>query len=203
MIEAYVWSTGNGRKVLIALEELGLAYRVCPVDITAGAQFEPSFVAINPNAKIPAIIDRRGHVPVPVFESGAILLHLAETTGRLLPVEPVARLAVIQWVFWQAAGFGPMLGQAHHFNRRAPAGNDYARSRYSTEARRLYGVLDRQLEGQDYVTGGFSIADIMIFPWVQRHDWQGIDLAEFPAVEDWFRRVEHRPAVAAAMAVAI
>ncbi len=198
MIDLYYWKTSNGHKAAICLEEMALEYKVTTIDFGKDEQFAPDFLAINPNNKIPAIVD---HDPThrtgsqTVFESGAILLYLAEKTGLFLPSDPAERLDVLQWHFWQAAGFGPMLGQAHHFNRKAPEGAQYGRDRYNSEARHLYGVLDRRLRGGDFVAGDYSIADMMIFPWVQRHEWQRIDLGDFPAVSDWKDRVGSRPAV--------
>ncbi|WP_299048750.1 glutathione S-transferase N-terminal domain-containing protein [uncultured Tateyamaria sp.] len=204
MIELYYWKTSNGHKVAICLEEMELAYRVTAVDIQKDEQFSPQFLSINPNNKIPAIVD---HAPSDglsrqeVFESGAILLYLAEKTGLFLPKTAPERMEVLQWLFWQAAGFGPMLGQAHHFNRKAPDDAHYARERYNKEALHLYGVLDRRLEGRDFVAGAYSIADMMIFPWVQRHAWQNVDLNDFPAVHSWSERISARPAIQKAYAL--
>jgi GST-like protein len=203
MITLYTWGTPNGRKVSIMLEEVGLPYTVRTVDITNGEQFAPGFVAINPNAKIPAIVDDDGPggEPLTLFESGAILIYLAEKTGRLLPADPAGRYRVLQWLMFQMGGVGPMFGQAHHFRRFAPEPLPYAVERYSKETRRLYGVLDRRLAEADYVAGDYSIADVAIWPWTVRHDWQGIDLAEFPHVRRWYDTIGARPAVQRGMAV--
>jgi len=169
MIELYTWSTPNGRKVSIALEELGLPYRVHPIDISRGEQHTPEFTAISPNQKIPAIVDDESGISL--MESGAILLYLAEKTGRLLPPEPKQRWATIQWLMWQKGGLGPMLGQAHHFLKFNPGKSSYAEERYHREAERLYGVLDRQLAASEFVAGNqYTIADIASFPWVSRFD---------------------------------
>ncbi len=203
MIDLYTWATPNGRKVSIMLEEVGLPYRVHPVDITKGQQFAPEFLAISPNNKIPAIADQEGPggKPFTLFESGAILIYLAEKSGRLLPSAPAVRYQVLQWLMWQMGGFGPMLGQAHHFRKFAPEPVPYAIDRYTKETARLYGVLDKQLAQGDYVAGDYSIADIAIYPWTQRADWQGIDLESFPNVVRWRERMAARPAVAKGMAV--
>ena len=202
-IELYTWSTPNGRKASIALEELGLAYRVHPIDIGKDEQFAPEFLKISPNNKIPAIVDPQGPdgEPIPVFESGAILIYLAEKTGRLMPQDPRARYEALQWLMWQMGGFGPMLGQAHHFRRFAKEQIPYAIERYTNETRRLYGVLDKRLKETDYVAGDYSIADIAIFPWAARHEWQGIDLADFPALKRWYDAIAARQAVQKGMTV--
>ncbi len=203
MIDLYTWSTPNGRKVSILLEETGLPYQVRPVDITQGAQFSPDFVAINPNSKIPAIVDGDGPCggPFTLFESGAILVYLAEKTGRFLPAEPRGRYEVLQWLMFQMGGIGPMFGQTHHFRRFAPEPIPYAIDRYTKETRRLYGVLDARLAQAEYVAGAYSIADMAIWPWTVRHDWQGIDLADFPNVQRWSESIAARPAVQKGMAV--
>ena len=202
MIDLYTAATPNGQKIHIMLEELGLEYRVVWVRISKGEQFAPAFLEVSPNNKIPAIVDRDGPdgEPVSVFESGAILLYLAEKTGRFLPSAPRARLEVLQWLFWQMGGFGPMLGQAHHFNAYAPERIRYAMDRYTNEAGRLYNVLDKRLAGRDYVAGDYSIADMAIFPWCRLHGRQGQRIEDFPNVERWFARVAARPAVAKDMA---
>ncbi len=202
MIDLYTAATPNGQKIHIMLEELGLEYRVVWVRISKGEQFAPAFLEVSPNNKIPAIVDRDGPdgEPVSVFESGAILLYLAEKTGRFLPSAPRARLEVLQWLFWQMGGFGPMLGQAHHFNAYAPERIRYAMDRYTNEAGRLYHVLDTRLAGRDYVAGDYSIADMAIFPWCRLHERQGQRIEDFPNVERWFARVAARPAVAKDMA---
>ena len=204
MIDLYTWSTSNGRKASIMLEELGADYTVHPIHIGKGDQFAPDYLAINPNGKIPAIVDSDGPggAPIAVFESGAILIYLAEKHGRLLPSEPVARMEVIQWLMFQMGGIGPMFGQAHHFMRAAKEEVPYGIARYGTEVRRLYGVLDRRLDGRDHLAGdGYSIADIATYPWVFRREWQGVDLAEFPNVKRWFDALGARPAVERGMNV--
>jgi GST-like protein len=202
-IELYTWSTPNGRKISIALEELGLAYRVHPINISKDEQFAPAFLKISPNNKIPAIVDPQGPdgEALALFESGAILIYLAEKTGRLLPAAARARYEALQWLMWQMGGFGPMLGQAHHFRRFAKEQIPYAIDRYSNEARRLYGVLDNRLGQADFVAGDYGIADIAIFPWAARHEWQGIALEEFPNVKRWYDAIAARPAVQKGMAV--
>jgi GST-like protein len=202
MIDLYSAATPNGQKIHIMLEEVGLPYRVTWVSISKGDQFEPGFLDISPNNKIPAIVDHDGPdaEPVSVFESGAILLYLAEKTGRFLPSAPRARLEVLQWLFWQMGGFGPMLGQAHHFNAYAPERIRYAMDRYTNEAGRLYHVLDRRLAGGDYVAGDYSIADMAIFPWCRLYKRQGLRIEDFPNVKRWFDIIAARPAVAEGMA---
>lgn len=203
MLTLYTWKTPNGRKISIALEELGLPYETVAVDISKNQQFAPEFLAISPNNKIPALVDSEGPDgrPISVFESGAILIYLAEKAGRLLPTAPRERMEALQWLMFQMGGFGPMLGQAHHFNRFAPERIPYAMERYSQEARRLYGVLEKRLDGRDYVAGDYSIADIALYPWSQTHDWQGVDLADFPKVCAWRERISARPAVQRGMAI--
>jgi len=203
MIDLYTWGTPNGRKVSILLEELGVPYRTHAIDITKGDQFSPDFVAINPNSKIPAIIDQDGPggSPLTVFESGAILIYLAEKTGRFLPTEPRGRAAVLEWLMFQMGGIGPMFGQTHHFRRFAPEQVPYAIERYTKETRRLYGVLDARLAAAEYVAGEYSIADMAIYPWTMRWEWQGIDLAELANVSRWMAALAERPAVAKGMAV--
>lgn len=204
MITLHTWGTPNGRKISIALEELGLPYEVRPVDITRGEQFDPAFLALNPNNKIPVLVDSDGPggAPITLIESGAILIYLAEKTGRLLPDDPRARLEALQWLMFQMGSIGPMLGQAHHFLRFAPDVIPYAIERYSKEAARLYGVLDARLAGRDWLAGSeYSIADIATFPWLARHEWQGIDLARYPAVKRWYDTIAARPAVQRGMEV--
>jgi GST-like protein len=205
VIDLYTWSTPNGRKVSIMLEELGLPYAVHPVDIGKGEQFAPAFLAVSPNNKIPAIVDRDGPggEDFAVFESGAILVYLAQKAGSpLLPMEPRACSETLQWLMFQMGGLGPMLGQAHHFRRFAPEKIPYAIERYSKEAERLYGVMDRRLEGHEWLAGdAYTIADIASFPWTARHEWQGIDLASYPHVKRWYDAIAARPAVARGMAV--
>ena len=203
-IDLYTWKTPNGRKVSIALEELELPYRAHAIDIGKGDQFAPEFIEISPNNKIPAIVDPEGPdgQPISIFESGAILLYLAQKTGRLMPSDRRAYWRAMEWIMWQMGNFGPFLGQVHHFKRFAPEKIPYAIDRYYNEARRLYGVLDRQLEKQPFAAGeSYSIADILIFPWAARHNWQEIDLGDFPALEAWYRKLEARPAVVRGMAV--
>lgn len=194
MIDLHTWATPNGRKISILLEELGLPYQAYAVDITKGEQHDPAFLKISPNNKIPAIFDHDAGFPV--FESGAIMIHLAERTGSdLLPRDPKTRTDVLQWLMWQMGGFGPMLGQAHtylHFNKGLSAP---AEERFHAEALRLYGVLDRQLSGGEFVAGDYSIADIAIFPWVARYDWHQVNLTGFPDVLRWYRAMAERPAV--------
>lgn len=205
MIDLYTWSTPNGRKVSIMLEELALDYTVHAIDITKGDQHSAEFVAINPNAKIPALVDSDGPdgAPITVFESAAIMMYLAEKyKSPLLPSETRARYQVMQWVMLQMGGIGPMFGQVHHFVRFAKEDVPYAKKRYYDEARRLYGVLDRRLDASPYLAGEtYSIADIATYPWVARHEWQEIDLNDFPAVKRWFDELSARPAVAKGMAV--
>jgi GSH-dependent disulfide-bond oxidoreductase len=198
MIEVYSWATPNGHKVHVMLEECGLKYRAHPVDIGKGEQFAQEFLAISPNNKIPAITDPDGPggKPISLFESGAILLYLAGKTGRFLPIDTAAKYEVLQWLMFQMGGVGPMLGQAHHFRIYAPEKIPYAIDRYSNEARRLYGVMDKRLARSRYIGGPeYSIADIAIFPWLRSWKNQGIDWAEFPHLKGWFDEVGARPAV--------
>lgn len=198
MIEVYSWATPNGHKVHIMLEECGLPYRVHAIDIGAGDQFTPEFLAISPNNKIPAIVDPNGPdgEPMSVFESGAILLYLASKTGKLLPASTRAKFEVMEWLMFQMGGIGPMLGQAHHFRIYAPEKIEYAINRYTNEAKRLYGVLDKRLGKHKYVAGAsYSIADIAIFPWLRSWKNQGIDWVDFPNLKGWFDEIAARPAV--------
>jgi GST-like protein len=203
MIDLYTWPTPNGRKISIMLEEVALAYRVITVDIGGGEQFAPDYLRLNPNGKIPTIVDHDGPDggDITVIESGAILIYLAEKAGRLLPAHPVQRIVALEWLMVQMSGIGPMLGQAHHFRRFAPERVEYAVQRYEQEAVRLYGVLDRRLGEAEYLAGDYSIADIASYPWIARHDWQGIDLADYPNVSRWFDAVGLRPAVERGMKV--
>ncbi|MBF0307417.1 MAG: glutathione S-transferase N-terminal domain-containing protein [Alphaproteobacteria bacterium] len=205
MIDLHTFGTPNGKKVSVMLEEVGLPYRAHSVDITKGEQFAPDYLAVNPNGKIPAIGDPDGPDgrPIALFESGAILIYLAEKTGQLLPpAGSRQRWEALQWLMWQMGGVGPMFGQNHHFRRYAPEPIPYAIERYGNETRRLYGVLDRRLAEVAYVAGeDYGIADIAIYPWVARHDWQAIDLAELPNVARWFQAISARPAVQRGMAV--
>jgi GSH-dependent disulfide-bond oxidoreductase len=204
MIDLYTWATPNGHKASIMLEETGVEYAVHPVDIANDEQFAPDYEAINPNGKIPAIVDQEGPGggPFTVFESGAILIYLAEKTGSLLPATPRERSQTLQWLMFQVGGLGPMLGQAQHFRRFAPQPLPYALERYSKEAARLYRVLDKRLGVSEFLAGnGYSIADIACFPWVGRHEWQGVSLADHPNVQRWFAAVGGRPAVRRGMQV--
>ena len=193
MIDLYTWTTPNGRKVSIALEELGLPYTSHAIDINKDEQFAPDFLKISPNNRIPAIVDRDNGLSV--FESGAILIYLADKTGKLLPKDGEARYRVLEWLMWQMGGVGPMIGQAHHFLRQNPGKAPYAEERYHKEALRLYGVLDRRLEGRDFVAGDYSIADIAIWPWIARFEWHRVDLNQFANVKRWYVSIAKRPAV--------
>ncbi|WP_343562555.1 glutathione binding-like protein [Kiloniella sp. b19] len=198
MFDLYSWATPNGHKVHIMLEELDVPYTVHAVDIGAGDQFQPDFLKISPNNKIPALVDSDGPdgKPFHIFESGAILYYLARKYDRFLPQEPLEHYRVMEWLMFQMGGVGPMLGQAHHFRIYAPEKIQYAIERYSREARRLYGVIDTQLERSEYLAGDeYSIADIATFPWIRSHEKQGIDLEDFPKLKVWFDRIEARPAV--------
>ena len=206
MIDLYYWPTPNGHKITMFLEETGLEYRIVPVNIGTGAQFEPAFLAIAPNNRMPAIVDTAppgDGAPLAVFESGAILLYLAEKSAQLLPHELHARFGVLQWLFWQMAGLGPMAGQNHHFNRYAPEKIPYAITRYTNETNRLYGVLDQRLAGRPYVGGAhYSIADIACYPWIVPHEAQGQKLEDFPYLKRWFEAIRVRPATVRAYALA-
>ncbi|MDH5512907.1 MAG: glutathione binding-like protein [Gammaproteobacteria bacterium] len=197
MIELYYWPTPNGHKITMFLEEAGIPYQIKPVNIIAGDQFKPEFLSISPNNKIPAIIDHApadGGAPISVFESGAILLYLAEKTGHFLPADARRRLTVLEWLFWQVGGLGPMAGQNHHFGLYAPEKIPYAIDRYTKETNRLYGVLDYQLAGHAFIAGDdFSIADIAAYPWVVPHRKQGQNLDDFPHLKRWFGAVASRP----------
>jgi GST-like protein len=198
MIEVYSWATPNGHKVHIMLEECGLPYRAHPVDIGAGDQFRPEFLAISPNNKIPAIVDPDGPdgEPISMFESGAILLYLATKTGKLLPESVRGRYDALQWLMFQMGGVGPMLGQAHHFRIYAPEKIEYAINRYTSEAKRLYGVMDKRLAKSRYIAGNdYSIADVAIFPWLRSWKNQGIDWNDYPHLKGWFDEIGARPAV--------
>jgi len=206
MIDLYTWDTPNGRKISPVLEEMGLAYRVHPVDISAGKQFEPAFLKISPNNRIPAIVDQQGPggAPISVCESGAILLYLGEKTGRFLPRSLRARIPVLEWLMWQMGGFGPMPGQVHHFIAlEDEAKRAYGLDRYMKETRRLYGVLDRRLAGRDFVAteGEPSIADFAILGWAWRHPRHQVDLADYPQVKRWYEAMMARPATARGFAV--
>ena len=193
MIDLYTWTTPNGRKASIALEELGLPYEAHAVDIGKDEQFKPEFLKISPNNRIPAIVDRDNNFSL--MESGAILLYLAEKAGRLLPTDKLKRYRVIEWLMWQMGGPGPMFGQVHHFVKYNKGKAPYAEERYLKEARRLYGVLDRRLADHEFVADDYSVADIAIWPWVSRFEWQTIDLNEFSNVKRWYVTIANRPAV--------
>jgi len=204
MIELWTWTTPNGHKVHIALEELGLPYQVVPVNIGTGEQFSPEFLAITPNHRIPAIVDPDGPdgQRVTLFESGAILIYLAEKTGKLLPTDPVARYTALQWLMWQMGGVGPMFGQWNHFASYAPEKIPYAIERYTNEVKRLYRVLDKRLSQAEYLAGAdYSIADIATFPWTRGFERRGVDGAEIPHVKRWLDAIEARPAVQRGLAV--
>ena len=198
MIDLYYWPTPNGHKITIFLEEAGLDYRILPVDISAGEQFKPGFLKIAPNNRMPAIVDQNptdGGAPISIFESGAILLYLAEKTGQFLPADLRQRKVVLEWLFWQMGGLGPMAGQNHHFNQYAPEKIPYAIDRYVKETNRLYGVLNRQLEGRDYLAGEYSIADMACYPWIVPHKLQQQRLEDFPNLKRWFEALQQRSAV--------
>jgi GST-like protein len=198
MIELYTWPTPNGHKVHIMLEECGLPYAVHAVDIGAGDQFKPEFLAISPNNKMPAIVDPEGPdgQPMSLFESGAILLYLAGKTGRFLPRSTRGKYEALQWLMFQMGGVGPMLGQAHHFRIYAPEKIAYAIDRYTNEAKRLYGVLDRQLADNDYVAGKeYTVADMAVWPWLRSWENQGVRMDDYPNVKAWFEAIGNRPAV--------
>ena len=192
-IELYTWGTPNGKKISIMLEEVGLEYNVHPINITKDEQFSPEFLAVSPNNKIPAIVDT--DTGLSLMESGAILMYLANKTAKLMPPPGEEHWRVVEWLMWQMGGFGPMLGQAHHFHRFNAGKYPYPEERYTKEARRLYGVLDKRLEGRDFIGGAYSIADIATFPWAARFEWQGIDLGEYPNVRRWYTTVAARDAV--------
>lgn len=197
MIDLYYWTTPNGHKITIFLEEVGLQYTIIPVNIGAGDQFKPEFLKISPNNRIPAIVDHEpadGGAAISVFESGAILLYLAEKTGQLIPQDLRNRTQVLEWLFWQMAGLGPMAGQNHHFSAYAPEKIDYAINRYVNETGRLYGVLNKQLADKEFVAGDYSIADIAAYPWIVPYERQSQNLEDFPNVKRWFEAIKARPA---------
>jgi GST-like protein len=194
MIDLYTWSTPNGRKASIALEEMELPYTVHPINIGKDEQFQPHFLKISPNNRIPAIIDQ--DTGQSVFESGAILLYLADKTGRFMARSGPAKWSTLEWLMWQMGGVGPMFGQVHHFVKYNPGKAPYAEERYSNEAKRLYGVLDRRLAEVEFVAGDYSIADMAIFPWCARFEWQQVDLNEYKNVLRWYDAIADRPAVA-------
>lgn len=205
-IELWTWNTPNGRKISVALEEMDLSYDVHPVNISKGEQFNPAFLKISPNNRIPAIVDPEGPggTPISVFESGAILLYLGEKTGKFLPRELRARVPVYEWLNWQMGGFGPMPGQVHHFLQvEDERDRRYGLERYSKETRRLYGVLDKRLAAVDYVAGDVSIADFAIMGWAWRHERHKVDFADFPNVGRWYRQMMARPATARGFDVAL
>jgi GST-like protein len=198
MIDLYYWTTPNGHKIAIFLEEAGLPYRIVPINIGKGDQFNPEFLRISPNNKIPAIVDHApadGGTALPVFESGAILVYLAEKIGRFLPNDLRGRTEVSQWLFWQMGGLGPMAGQNHHFRQYAPERIPYATERYVKETSRLYAVLDKQLAQREYIAGEYSIADMASYPWVVPYERQGQRLEDFPNLARWFHAMAARPAV--------
>lgn len=193
MIDLYTWSTPNGRKVSIMLEECALDYAAHAIDIGKGDQFKPEFLKISPNNRIPAIVD--SDTGQSLFESGAILMYLAQKTGRFWPSEPAAHWQTIQWLMWQMGGVGPMLGQVHHFVKYNKGKAPYAEERYLAEAKRLYGVLNTRLGEAEYMAGAYSIADMATWPWISRFEWQTIDMSEFPNVVRWYKAIAARPAV--------
>ncbi len=193
MIDLYTWTTPNGRKVSILLEELGVPYTAHPIDITKDDQFAPDFLKISPNNKIPAIKDHDNGLCL--MESGAIMWYLADKYGQFLPDDAIGRAKVHEWLMWQMGGLGPMAGQAHHFLQFNPGKAPYAETRYATEVQRLYGVLDKQLDGQDFICGDYSIADMACWPWVARYEWQRVDLTQFPNVLRWYKALRARDAV--------
>ena len=203
MLELWTWATSNGHKIHILLEELGIPYKVHPVDIHAGRQFEPDFLAISPNNKIPAIRDPDGPggEPLTLFESGAILIYLAENYGRFIPAGGADRYVCLQWLMFQMAGIGPMTGQYNHFHHTAAVQVEYAKDRYANEVKRLYRVLEKRLSQAEYLAGAYSIADIATFPWMRFPDRRGVDIDDFPALKRWSRAIEARPAVERAFQV--
>ena len=205
MIDLYYWGTPNGHKITIALEEMGLEYQIFPINILENDQFQPDFLRISPNNKIPAIVDQHGPngEPMSVFEAGEILQYVGRKTGLYYPENEQDRVEVEQWLMWQMGGFGPMLGQNHHFGKFAKEQIPYAIDRYVTETKRLYAVLNKQLIGQKNVAGEYSIADMAILPWVLRHEWQQIDLDDYPYVKEYVERLTARPAVQRALSIKV
>ena len=203
MIDIHFWPTPNGYKITVMCEEVGLKYNIIPVNIGAGDQFKPEFLKISPNNRMPAIIDHDGPdgKPIAMFESGAILMYLAEKTGKLMPSDTRGKYNVIQWLMFQMASVGPMLGQAHHFRVYAPEKLEYAMTRYTNEAKRIYNVIDKQLSRTPYIAGDYSIADIAIYPWLVPHNMQGQNLDDFPHLKKWYEGLRARPAVQAGFAV--
>lgn len=205
MIDLYYWTTPNGHKITLFLEEAGLPYTVIPINIGAGDQFKPEFLKIAPNNRIPAIVDHEpatGDQPISLFESGAILLYLAEKTGKLIPVDLHGRAEVLQWLFWQMGGLGPMAGQNHHFSQYAPEKIPYAINRYVNETGRLYAVMDQRLGDREFLAGEYSIADIASYPWIVPYERQGQSLEAFPNLKRWFEAIQSRPATIRAYAKA-
>jgi GST-like protein len=205
MIELHYWTTPNGHKITMFLEEAGLDYKIVPVNIGKGEQFKPEFLAVSPNNRIPAILDRKpkdGGAPIPVFESGAILLYLAEKTGKFLPADTRQRYDTIQWLFWQMGGLGPMSGQNNHFSHYANDKIPYAIDRYRNEVNRLYGVLNKKLAGRDFIAGDYSIADMASYPWVVPYERQGQKIEDFPNLKRWFETIKARPATVRAYELA-
>jgi GSH-dependent disulfide-bond oxidoreductase len=205
MIDLYYWTTPNGHKITIFLEESELPYTIHPINIGKGDQFQPSFLQISPNNRIPAIVDQDpvdGSSPITVFESGAILQYLAEKTGRFLSADVRGRVETMEWLFWQMGGLGPMLGQNHHFAQYAPEKIPYAINRYIKETERLYGVLNKQLSEKEFITGEYSIADMAAYPWIVSHKLQQINLTDFPNIQRWFESLQNRPAIKRAYAKA-
>ncbi len=205
MIALYYWTTPNGHKITMFLEETGVPYKIVPVNIGAGEQFQPEFLAISPNNRMPAIVDlepKDGHAPISVFESGAILLYLAEKTGKFIPIDLRGRIQVLEWLMWQMAGLGPMLGQNHHFSGYAPEKIPYAIDRYVKETNRLYGVLNKRLADRPFIAGDYSIADMACYPWIVPYERQGQKLEDFPHLKRWFEEIKGRPATVRAYALA-
>jgi len=203
MIDLYYWPTPNGNKITMMLEECGLDYTIHPINITAGDQFQPDFLKLSPNNRIPAIVDHHsidGGAPIELFESGAILLYLAEKTGQFCPIDLRERYAVMKWLMWQMGGLGPMAGQNHHFGRFAAEKIPYAIERYRSETARLYGVLNGALDGRAFIAGDYSIADMACYPWIARFEWQEMELGEYPNVKRWFEQIAARQATQTAYA---
>ena len=197
MIDLYYWPTPNGNKITMMLEECGLDYTIHPIDITAGDQFQPDFLKLSPNNRMPAIVDHDpsdGGALIDLFESGAILLYLAEKTGQFYPTDLRERYSVMKWLMWQMGGLGPMAGQNHHFGRFAAEKIPYAIERYRSETARLYGVLNAALDGRSFITGDYSIADMACYPWIARYEWQEMDLGKYPNVQRWYEQITARPA---------
>ncbi len=205
MIDFYYWTTPNGHKIALFLEEVGIPYTIIPINIGAGDQFKPEFLKIAPNNRIPALVDHEpatGNEPISVFESGAILLYLAEKTGKLISADLSGRVDALQWLFWQMGGLGPMAGQNHHFSQYAPEKIPYAINRYVNETGRLYAVMDKRLSDREFLAGEYSIADIASYPWIVPYDRQGQNLEDFPNLKRWFEAIQARPATVRAYAKA-